>query len=302
MTKLVLDPGLFEVSKELSKEDQIEHFNFLKNSITFAVNYLDASIDTYNGAPYHHYYNAPSIYQQPPITKSLTVKNRFSEIRKDLQRMMRAGRDVILSDKVVACDSLRLDAESITSAPFLAYIYYLLFDNKEYNRCLLLLSKANADCTPKVSFKFGNNLFDITAVSNPAIDCSGLIFEFLKVSADPNNMFPQKNTCMALNQAFQAIISSSRLSVPEKKRFYKEFGKEVASRNYYQNQPDISRKNPQYNVYIHANRKYYLSIDCEHGAIEIFSCNGQHPIHLGEYDFSCNYQKEPDPTTHKLIV
>lgn len=302
MTKLVFDPGLFEVSEGLSKEDQIEHFNFLKNSIAFAVKYLDVVIDMYNGAPYCYYYNPPCTCKLPPITKSLTVKNKFSEIRKDLQRMIRGGQEIILSDKVVTSDSLLLDSESITTSPFLAYVYSLMFNNRQEERCLLLLSKANADCAPRVTFQSESNSFDITAISDPAIDCNGVIFEFFKACADSNDMFPQKDTCTALNQAFQDVISSSQWNVLEKKGVYKKFGNEVASRNYYQNHPEISRKNSQYKVYVHAQERYYLSIDCEHGAIEIFSCNGQHPLHLGEYDFSCNYQKKADPTTHKLTI
>lgn len=302
MTTLVFDPGLFEISAESSKEEQIEHFNFLKNSIAFAVNYLDVVVDTYNGAPYHHYYNPPSTCCVPPITKSLTVKNKFSEIRKDLLRMMRNGQDITLSGKTAYCDTMVLDPDSVTTVPFLAYVYSLIFNSQQGNSYLLLLSKVNDSCAPIVTFQSEGASFTMTAVSNPAIDCNGVIFEYFKACANANEMFPQKGTCIDLNQAFLDIVTSSQLSVPEKKIFYKKFGDEVASRNYYQNQPEISRRNPQYKVYVHAHRRYYLSIDCEHGAIEIFSCNGQHPIHLGEYNFSCNFQKDADPTTHKLRV
>lgn len=302
MKKLILDPGLFDISAELSKEDQIEHFQFLKNSIAFADTYLDVVVDTYNGAPYNYYYDPPCTCCLPPITKSLTVRNRFSEIQKILQRMSRNGQDINLSDKTASCDSLFLAPNSITTSSFLKYIHSLFFSNDPKDRYLLLLSQTNSSCSPVVSFHSENDLFKISAVSNPAVDCNGIIFEYLKACADSNEMFPQKGTCSDLNRAFQDAISATQFSESEKKPFYKKYGTEVASRNYYQSQPEISRKNAQYTVFVHAYRKYYLSIDYEHGAIEIFSCTGQNPAHLGEYDFACNYQKPPNPETHRLNV
>lgn len=302
MKKLIIDPGLFEIPGNLSREEQIECFSILRRSITFAANYLDVCIDTYNGAPYYYFYAPLSEYQAPPITKSLIVKNRFPELRKDIQRMIRDGQCVTLPDEIAVCDSLFLDSESITTAPFLAYIYFLAFSDQQKGYCLLLLSPRNASCAPTVHFQVENTSFDIMAISDPATDCNGIVVEFLKACANSNDMFPQQFACTGLNQAFLRDVSSSRLGLPEKRGLYKRYGNEVASRNNYRKHPEISRKNPQYNVYVHAQRKYYLSVDCEHGGVEIFSCGSQHPVHLGEYDFSCNYQKPADPTTHKLTI
>ena len=88
----------------------------------------------------------------------------------------------------------------------------------------------------------------------------------------------------------------------EKKAIYITFGTEVALRNNYHSKPDISRKNPSYVVFVHSLGKYYLSIDKEHGALEVFKNQGKHPLHLGEYDFSCSLNKGPEPETHKLVV
>ena len=88
----------------------------------------------------------------------------------------------------------------------------------------------------------------------------------------------------------------------EKKAIYITFGTEVAHRNNYHSKPDISRKNPSYVVFVHSLGKYYLSIDKEHGALEVFKNQGKHPLHLGEYDFSCSLNKGPEPETHKLVV
>ena len=301
MKKLILDPGLFEISGNLSREDQIEHFTILRQSITFAATFLDVGIDTYNGAPYFYFYDPSSQYQDPPITKSRIVKTRFAELRKDIQRMMRNGRNVTISDKIATCDSMSFDLDSITTSPFLAYIYFLI-SNSQQSGCLLLLSPQNAFCAPIVGFQAEDIASDIMAISDPEIDCNGIVVNFLKPSANSDEMFPQKLACTRLNQAFLNVISSSQLSVPEKRGLYQKFGNEVASRNYYRKHPEISRKNPQYKVYVHAKSKYYLSVDCEHGGLEIFSCGSQHPAHLGEYDFSCNYQKSAEPTTHNLTI
>ena len=97
-------------------------------------------------------------------------------------------------------------------------------------------------------------------------------------------------------------MSKCGQTAEEKKAIYITVGTEAAHRNNYHRKPDISRKNPSYEVFVHNLGRYYLSIDKEHGALEVFKAQGKHPLHLGEYSFSCVLNKGPEPETHKLVV
>lgn len=48
MTKLIMDPSLFEVAENMPADDQLDHFMFLKDSIDFASDYFEASLDGYD--------------------------------------------------------------------------------------------------------------------------------------------------------------------------------------------------------------------------------------------------------------
>ena len=84
MTKLILHPSLFEIPDNMSEEKQLEHFMFLSESIGFVADFFQVSLDEYDGAPY--VYNSEYNQYTPPITKSLIARNRYSEIRKKIQK------------------------------------------------------------------------------------------------------------------------------------------------------------------------------------------------------------------------
>ena len=70
MTKLIMDPSLFEVAENMPADDQLDHFMFLKDSIDFASDYFEASLDGYDGAPYS--YNSESHQYVPEhLTRTL---------------------------------------------------------------------------------------------------------------------------------------------------------------------------------------------------------------------------------------
>ena len=301
MTKLILDPCLFEIPSDMPIEEQQNHFFFLKRTIDFVYECLDSSMDEYSGAPYCFFLGDP--FQRPPITKSLSIRNGFSAIEKKIYKMMAVGEYVDLTADAITVCPFKFELDTITAEPFKQYLHKLFFAEKtNTSGCLLLLSLKNADLSPIVLLGDGKTEVMVDAVSDPACDCGGIIGNYLKESDDLSGLFPRKFACYLLNDVFKTAIDEKGLDKNEKRALFILLGNEVASRNAYAKRADISRKNPSYEVFVHTNGTHFLSIDLEHGGLEIFKNQGQHPLHLGEFDYSCNMNKAPDPTTHKLIV
>lgn len=302
MITILIDPGLFEISPDMNNDDQQEHFTLLDNTISFVSNCIDAAIDEYNGAPYLYYYDATPAYREAPITESRYIRSRYGKIRKEIQKMLRNGTIIKLEDSVRLDCPLDFEDNTVTERPFIQYLHQKLFFQRSECSLLLLLSSKNRKHSPKVSISSDKESADIASVYDPAIDCSGIIAEYIKEGPNQHDMFPRSVSCSSLNSAFLAEVTPQRLSDAEKKSYFKKYGNEVASRNGYEKKPDLSRKNPKYSVFVHPHQEYYLSIDLEHGGLEVFKYQGNDPPHLGEYDYSCQFQKDAEPETHKIIV
>lgn len=302
MTTILIDPGLFEISPDMNDDDQQEHVELLANTILFASKYIDSALDEYNGAPYMYYYDSSPMWRDAPITESKYVRDRYSMLRKEIQRMLRKGTVVVFTENTQVDCPLYFEKDTVTEAAFKGYLNEKLFCEKTEHPGLLMLSSKNSNCSPKISISSGCKTVAITAVHNPAIDCSEIVAGFLVQSPDQHDMFPQSNSCSSLNAAFLSEVSPKRMSEAEKKTYFKKYGNEVASRNGYEKKPDLSRKNPRYSVFVHPHQEYYLSIDLEHGGLEVFRYQGSDPPHLGEYDFSCQFKKGAQPETHKITV
>lgn len=299
MNKLIIDPCLFEIPADMSKEDQFEHFMFLKDCIDFVADFFDINLDSYDGAPYS--YNSESPPYAPPITQSLVVRNKYSEVSKKIQKMVSLGAFVELPEQYINKCSLQFEKESVAEKKFKQYLFYI-FGSGTYQNALILLSHKNKSCVPTVSACIDADSFDCASLYNPPEDCSGIISDYLKTSVSHDAMFPYCLTCYKLNDTFKEVITEKGKSSREMEAIYIRFGTEVASRNKYQRKADISRKNPRYEVFVHDQGKFFLSIDKEHGGLEMFRSHGKHPDHLGEFNFACIQTKEADPETHKLVV
>lgn len=305
-TKLILDPGLFEIAPDSSKDAQIEHFEYLIKNIKFVCDCFDASLDQYNGAPYSYFFNGSDTYVPPPITKSLTIKNNFTTVHKMLQKMIRNGEfvDVPSEESKLSC-SLQFESFTVTEMPFKHYLHMALLSIEDSSDIepLLLLSMYNKKHAPQIVITIeGDRIISLLCVGDPAADCHGVIHHFLCKNTDLHSMFPQDFTCYELNAKFLDEESTADAIGIDKRTLYIKFGNEVASRNGYVDRADLSRKNPDYFVFIHPLEDYYLSIDLRHGGLEVFKCRGQDPPHIGEYNFACRIRKGPEPQTHKLNI
>lgn len=303
MNRLILDPSLFEISEDANFDVQLEHFHFLAETIDFVASFVNGALDEYNGAPYSYYFEETADgqnYQAPPITHSLIIRNKYVTIKKNLLKLLSQGRFVDLPDSTISRCSLQLDLDSVTANAFKKYLYFLLTEDSSCSHFLILLSKANEHSAPLVTVFFDGIFKGIQSISNPAVDCHQVISAFLNPCNEENDLFPQKASCSQLNSHF--ILHTIRLELSQKRAAIISYGRETASRNHYTQESSLSRKNPQYIVYVHKSRQYFLSIDLEHGGLEMFKLCGSHAMHIGEYDYSGNLSKPAQPQTHQLIL
>ena len=294
MKKLILDPSLFETSCS-AIADELEHFLFLNNTIMFVAAHFECGLDTYDGAPYE--YNSKRQEWNPPITKSLTVRNRYSEIRKSLQKLIYSGEHLELRTNPVDSCTLQFEEDSAAKDSFRQYLSYLIESNCFMEAVVILSSKNNA-CTPDVQVCHIGELYKIPSIFDPAADCGGLVKNYLKKPAQDPSAFPQKSACGILNQRFKEEV----IDYPERASVYIKYGAETASRNGYQKDPVRSKKNNPHHVYNSEFGVFLLSLDMEHGALELFEKRGNSAVHQGEYNYSCEQIKAASPKDHTLIL
>lgn len=293
MKKLILDPNLFEISY-LGPEDELEHFLFLNNTIEFIAENFECSLDIYDGAPYG--YNSRKEKWYPPITESLIMRSRYSEIRKLIQKLIVYGDSVELQSESVDSCTLQFEDDSAAKESFYRYLSHLI-ESHSIAEAVIILSIKNSSCVPFVQICHDGEDFQIDSILDPAVDCSGVVKKYLKLVPLETSAFPQKNACKKLNQRFREEDSTAKDKVP----IYKKYGAEVASRNGYYKDTIRSKKN-SHHVYKSDTEVYFLSLDMEHGAIELFMKRNNKVIHQGEYNYSCEKIKVARPSDHSLIL
>ena len=307
MTKIILDPDLFELDRNASTEQQMEFTQTLKQSIEFVSEHFDAALDDYDGAPYIGASGPP--YLSPPITSSPYVKSIYRQFRAGIQRMLLQGQNVDLSEEMPAqCDSHFNLAEEVRTS----FFSYLGFIAKNMNteaengwEPFMLLSERHSKCVPEFRFQYQGTTIDVPAVFRPATDCHGIVTKYLKKAID-DTMFPRASACKDLNPAF---LQDREANKSNPRQLFDTYGTETASRNGYEQEINLTKKNHGFHVFSHSRKTYYISIDMEHGGLELFSPSisrggGQKrsATHLGEYDFSCKKQKEASGKDHKLYL
>lgn len=217
MTKLIIDPSLFEIPENIPKSEQFSHFMFLKDSIDFVSDCFEVSLDQYDGAPY--FGNSESPPYGPPITKSLIVRNRYSEVSKKIQKMLLHGDWVELQDKSINDCLLQFEDTTTAEQKFKQYLYYI-FSSGIHEKSLLLLSQKNKSCTPSISFCIEETTYILSAVFDPAIDCNGIVQKYLKESVNSDSIFPQCIACCKLNDKFKEELSEHGQTVDERRAIY----------------------------------------------------------------------------------
>lgn len=119
-----------------------------------------------------------------------------------------------------------------------------------------------------------------------------------------------KNICKYTNKYF---LPYSKLKDSERNQYDFQYGEIVANRNKYVYNHRLSNINTRHaggrrrDVYVkcdsHDKPIYYISVDTEHGAIELFKYRKTgKPEHMGEYNFSCEQTKKAEPKSHILYL
>ena len=129
----------------------------------------------------------------------------------------------------------------------------------------------------------------------------------VKKEQDTNGLF-ENQLCEHTNKYFEPY---RKLKDSERNEYDFSFGKIVADRHVFIYSKELSKintirsKSKRRDVYVkYYKRKpiYYISIDTEHGALEVFLHQSKSPKHIGEYNFSCNKIKDADRQHHKLYL
>lgn len=158
----------------------------------------------------------------------------------------------------------------------------------------------------------GERLLDdseLVCINNPYTCELELIVNRLKDDLPfDDEFFEFKKICEFTNYYFKQIKG---LSVTEKKEYFFTYGNITAVRNGYEYDDRLSKLNSRimktrrdvYVKYSSSHRpKYYLSVDTEHGGLELFKHGRNNPVHKGEYNFSCIPNQDPKPLTHPLYI
>lgn len=290
MFKIILDPNLFECKDNASEKEQFEHFRFLEKCVEFLSNNCDVCLDIYDGAPYA--YKSPN-YPCPPITKSRYLKIHYNQIRKHLQKIQ--NRDYVFADitHIPLCkyiNNIFFIDDSECKDSFYKYMNYA----RAFEECIVVLGMNNKCSKVEIVIDDGTTK-EIEAIWNLPYDCSNRVYKLLTPDKGISEPFKYKSSCQDLNSAFKNEKIQD-ISVMQK------YGAEFASRNHYNKDNLLSKKNPSYLVFISADGKYAISVDQESGGLELFEKTGRGYVHLGQYDYSGNKTKNAQPQNHKLII
>lgn len=305
MIKIILDPNLFECDENTSREYQIKHFNYLKSCICFLSDYCLVSMDTYQGAPYW-YSKDPFI--EPPITNSHYLKISYGIIKKKLQRIIYSKTNEVEIDKSKGyariSELLFLDLSKCKDA----FLKYIETQFCELDNCMLILGMEGE--TDDIVVELNEQKAILKAINNPPSDCSNNVVKIIRHRDNDLELFPNKVACSSLNASFIDEVNGKHLSGSEKIGIMIKYGIEFASRNYYDKDEQLTRHNHRRIVYANKINGYAISIDKEHGGIEVFAKrnhskkykNGKVSsfIHKGEYSFSGDKIKPAEPHNHVI--
>ena len=290
MFKIILDPNLFECEDNSSEKEQFEHFRFLEKCVEFLANNCDVYLNTYDGAPYCC--KTPN-YPCPPITKSRYLKIHYAKIRKSLQKILNSQKEpsFVNVTNITPCESINnmfFVNYSECKESFYKYMNYA----KAFKECIVVLGMNNK-CSKVEIVIDESTTKEIEAIWNLPFDCSNRVYKLLTPAKEISEPFKYKSSCQDLNSAFKNEKFQD-ISVMQK------YGAEFASRNHYNKNNLLSKKNPSYLVFVSDDGKYAISVDQESGGLELFKKTGRGFVHLGQYDYSGNKTKNAEPTNHIL--
>lgn len=293
MYKIILDPKLFECAPGSDELYQMSHFQFLSSCVNFINNYCDIILDLYDGAPYCCSYNP---YSPPPITNSHYLRIKYNIVQKQIQSIINKRKSIIHvteSDMNTEIDSMNFINNSQCKTAFLNYLGKIIDDSSDL---IILLGKDETVKQVRVQRNESERI--IPTITNPQYDCSNQVVNFLLPPKNESDLFPNKVACSELNNSFTNELHDAHLSATDNIGIIKKYGFEFALRNLYIKNDKLTRSNKNYTVFLHRLEKFAISLDQEHGGIEVFKKIGKTVkykkgressfVHMGEYSFSGN--------------
>lgn len=303
MVKIILDPNLFECDENATPKYQMEHFYYLQKCICFLSDYCLVTMDIYQGAPYWYSKNP---FINPPITNSHYLKISYGKIKEKLQRIIYKNFNEVEINKSkgnTKISELRFIDLSKCKDAFLKYIETQFY---ELENCILILGMERE--TGNIIIELNGQNAILQAINNPPSDCTNTVVKILRSTGKDSELFPNIAACNLLNDSFKDEIKGKHLSDSEKIEIMLKYGGEFASRNHYEKNAQLTRNNPKRTVFVNKTNRCAISIDREHGGIELFMKrnhsrkfkNGKKSsfIHKGEYSFSGDKIKSAEPYNH----
>ncbi len=287
--KTIFSPCLIKYTGN-NVNDAQKHYEKFSEIIDFIVDCVnEPEIDYFHSTEFNNVF-----YALPRYSTSTSLNNK---IRTDiLPKIQKHLSTLISTDR----------SENNYDAVFDNYLAYLLNNNINV---IIFVGECNKNLEGQ---GYPNETANVncTVIFNPYMCNYNLIENIIKRDLT-ENVALCKEICKHTNKYFEPY---RKLSDNVRNQYDFEFGERVAIRNKYVYDHRLSHINTMHNsgrrrdVYIkyegtRRKPKYYISVDTENGAIELFKHKKSgNPEHLGEFNFSCDSTQDADPSTHKLYL
>lgn len=279
--KIIIDPSLVWFDE---KPETSEKFKYLYLVMDFIDKYLNVNILT---------------SKETSCLLLTLIKDPFSEYRETTQRKNEIIQKiwshlddsaVELDDNIFKLENIKNSSSDKANELFCKKLNYAIKNNIE---CLLFLSLDNQKNVIKTTKNIkivkhiykevGSNIAELFSQGNN-INMNN----FLQPTKE--NPLPNVELCKRYTQIRNELIMEGKTDVP----IYLELGKEVAYRNGYEKDINLTKiNNSAIREIFRKNIKnsWYLSTDVEHGAIEVCDEKGKH---IDEYTYEGKAQNKKD--------
>lgn len=297
MIRVVFSPTFFE-----GREQYIE----LSHVIDFVIECMNEGTVDKAVVSFLSSYVGKVSYNNDPYLKNVLVKDIFDKMKNCIPK----NGNIILTQYVkIKKPNKWIDNDYLS---FLSqYFYYILRNNLE---CVIILSKN--DIKSKIHIDYEGTDVDIDYIFNPYACEIGMINNYIHFNIkNESRLFIRKYLCKHTNYYFKNEIKG--LGKNFQNPIFQKYGDIVAERNGYLfdqiltslnkrrvNSKKKNKKQKNRRIYkiIRDRDIFYISIDYEHGAMELFEHHLPIGNHLGEYNFSCKENEEASPVDHKLYL
>lgn len=296
MVKILLSPCLLDFSVYTSEKDKRIHIEEISHICCFISECLDEPeiLYFYNQTNILlnilsvNYNNDTALYNQTATILSILQSYHHKVVQKNIENNI----------DISASFSIGNDDYSDSFAKCLKYCR-----EKDFNG-YIFIGKENKDYE-------GNSITNnsnMVCLRNPYTCNFNLIEDNIKDDLPFENIFfKNEKICEHTNYYFKLVEGSKS----QRQEYFFSYGEIAAIRNGYIYDDKLSRLNSRrmgtrrdvYVKYSSANKpRYYISVDTEHGGLELFKDGKPHPVHKGEFNFSCKKNQKAKPLSHPLYT